>query len=241
MVTTESLQRAYLLHARPYQENRLLLDLLLEEGGRIAAVARAGGRSGPAKRAQLQPFRPLLVGLTGHSSLRTLAQLDAPSLPLPLTGDALFAGLYLNELCQRLIKEGDPLEGLFDSYHQALVALASESPLQPTLRHFELQLLQALGHLPPLHYDAQGVDIVEQQHYAWRVGMGLMATAQTGRGYQGAMLLNWQAQRLADEEQLRQAKHLIRSILRPLLGNKPLHSRTLFEKQRGRHEHSSGR
>ncbi len=240
MATTDPLQRAYLLHARPYQESRLLLDLLLEEGGRVAAVARIGGRSGPARRAQLQPFRPLWVGLSGHSSLRTLAQLDAPSLPLPLTGDALFAGLYLNELCQRLLKEGDPLEGLFDAYQQGLIALASEAPLQPALRHFELQLLQALGHLPPLHHDAQGVDIVEQQHYAWRVGVGLMATAQAGAGYQGSMLLNWQALALSDEAQLRQAKHLVRAILRPLLGNRPLHSRTLFERQRGRYEHSSG-
>ncbi|GAA4897312.1 DNA repair protein RecO [Ferrimonas pelagia] len=239
MATTEPLSRAYLLHARPYRETSLLLDLLCEDHGRIAAVARVGGRTGQAKRSQLQPFRPLLVGLSGHSSLRTLSQLDAPSLPLPITGDALFGGLYINELCQRLLSEGQALEGLFESYHQALMALAAEQELQRCLRHFELRLLQSQGHLPPLWQDAQGIDIVAQQHYAWRTGVGMLPIA--GVGYCGEMLLAWQKQALATPEQLRQAKHLIRTVLRPLLGNKPLHSRTLFQKQRGRHEHSSGR
>ncbi|SHI23318.1 DNA repair protein RecO [Ferrimonas marina] len=239
MATTEPLSRAYLLHARPYRESSLLLDLLDEEHGRIAAVARVGGRQGQAKKAQLQPFRPLLVGLSGHSSLRTLSQLDAPSLPLPLTGEALFAGLYLNELCQRLLAERVPLDGLFDHYHQALVELAQEQPLAPVLRRFERQLLQQLGHLPTLHCDAAGVELHPQQLYAWQPGQGLVATA--NQGYLGAALLNWQAERLDDPDQLRQIKHLVRQLLAPLLGRKPLHSRTLFQKQRGRHEHSSGR
>ncbi|MBY5993484.1 DNA repair protein RecO [Ferrimonas balearica] len=241
MATTEPLHRAYLLHARPYRESSLLLDLLSESHGRIAAVARVGGRSGGAKKAQLQPFRPLMIGLTGRTTLRTLAQLEAPTLPLPLAGNRLYAGLYLNELCQRLLKEWQPLDGLFQHYHDALMALAGEAAMEPVLREFERGILDHLGALPPPNQDAEGAPLAPDAHYRWQPQQGWVLLAAGQSGYSGDSLLQWQQQRLAGEPALGQIKQAVRQLLRPMLGDKPLHSRTLFQQQRGRNEHSSGR
>ncbi|MFI3245650.1 MAG: DNA repair protein RecO [Ferrimonas sp.] len=241
MATTEPLARAYLLHARAYRESSLLLDLLSENHGRIAAVTRIGGKSGALKKAQLQPFRPLLIGLSGHTSLRTLAQLEAPTMPLPLNGTMLYSGLYMNELCQRLLPEWQELGGVFEQYHQSLIALAREQHWQAHLRYLELALLQHLGQLPRLDYDAQGLPFEETGRYRWQTHVGFMATVQPSVDtLDGAMLLAWQHQQLHQAEHLRQAKRLVRQLLAPLLGKKPLHSRTLFLRQRGRHEHIAG-
>ncbi len=220
----------------------MLLDLLTEQHGRIAAVVRIGGKAGTAKRAQLQPFRPLLVGLSGHSTLRTLAQLEAPTMPLPLSGTALYSGLYVNELCQRLLPEWQTDEALFEQYQQCLMGLAAEINVEANLRYLELALLQHLGQLPPLVYDADSEPLQPSCHYRWRTGQGFIATAQPSvDAVSGAMLLAWRDQQLADIEHLRQGKRLVRELLKPLLGSKPLHSRTLFLRQRGTDEHTSGR
>ncbi|MBY6188109.1 DNA repair protein RecO [Marinobacter hydrocarbonoclasticus] len=241
MATTDPLHRAYLLHARPYRESSLLLDLLSEHHGRVAAVARVGGKSGGVRKAQLQPFRPLLIGLSGRTTLQNLAQLDAPTLPLPLNGQRLFAGLYLNELCQRLLQERQPLDGLFDHYHDALMGLAGEDPMEPVLREFERALLDLLGVLPPPDEDADGAPIDPLSRYAWQPQRGWVLRGMAASGYSGDSLLQWQQQRLESPQAINEIKRAVRELLAPLLGNKPLHSRTLFLQQRGRNEHSSGR
>lgn len=232
MVTIDApLSRSYLLHSRPYRESSLLLDLLTEDHGRIAAVARIGGKTGAAKKAQLQPFRPLLVGLSGRGTLRNLSRLEAPTMPLPLSGTALYSGLYLNELCQRLLPEWQEIGGLFEQYQQSLMALAQEQSVEANLRYFELMLLQHLGQLPSIEYDAHGNGLATESGYYYQAGTGFVATAQRGSEVIGGdTLLAWSSQQLAGQEQLRQAKRLCRQLMQPLLGNKPLHSRTLFQR-----------
>ncbi|MBQ5670885.1 MAG: DNA repair protein RecO C-terminal domain-containing protein, partial [Oscillospiraceae bacterium] len=46
---------------------------------------------------------------------------------LPLEGEALFAGFYVNELLVRLLPREDAMPALFASYVQALKALAGDS------------------------------------------------------------------------------------------------------------------
>jgi hypothetical protein len=54
-----------------------------------------------------------------------------------LIGEALFSGLYLNELLIRLLPAEDPHPGVFDHYAATLLALAEGRPLEPLLRSFE--------------------------------------------------------------------------------------------------------
>ena len=70
-------QSAFLLHSRPYQEHKLLVELLTAEEGKVGAVVYAGKSSRSNKRALLQPFLPLTVSLKGKSQLKTLHSVEA--------------------------------------------------------------------------------------------------------------------------------------------------------------------
>jgi DNA repair protein RecO (recombination protein O) len=63
-----------------------------------------------------------------------------------LNGEALFSGLYLNELLIRLLPAEDPHPAVFDHYAATLLALAEGRPLEPLLRSFEWRLLDDLGY-----------------------------------------------------------------------------------------------
>ena len=54
-------QPAYVLHARAYRENSLLLETLTREHGRAAMVARGAKGAKSKWRNLLQPFRPMLI------------------------------------------------------------------------------------------------------------------------------------------------------------------------------------
>ncbi|TKB55312.1 DNA repair protein RecO [Ferrimonas aestuarii] len=219
-------QSAYLLHARPYQEQRQLLSLLTENDGVIGAVARTSGKQGGLTKAALQPFRPLRVQLSGRTSLKTLSQLDAPSLPIPLSGKPLFCGLYCNEIAVRLLPERQECPEVFSAYHQSLMQLAQTDEPQLVLRYFEWALLDHLGCAPSLAVDTQGEPLDDTAQYALVPEQGFMPVMHSG--YAGQMLLGLRDQALS-EMHLSQAKHLSRTLLKPLLGDKPLRSRELFQ------------
>ena len=90
-------QPAYVLHARPWRETSLLLEWLTREHGRIGLVAGGvrGARPRGGGRAVLEPFHLLALDFLLRGELGTLTAVEA-GVPLPLAGDALLAGLYLN-------------------------------------------------------------------------------------------------------------------------------------------------
>ena len=70
------------------------------------------------------------------------------AVPKQLGGDALFAGLYLNELLIRTLSQEEPVAALFNDYGDALASLNSvgaEGDLEPILRTFERRLLEELA------------------------------------------------------------------------------------------------
>ena len=119
-------QPAYVLHARAYRENSLLLETLTREHGRAAMVARGAKGAKSKWRNLLQPFRPLLVSWSGRGELGTLTGADQVAAPPRLHGEALYCGLYLNELLIRLLHRGDPHPEVFERYRAALSELARE-------------------------------------------------------------------------------------------------------------------
>ena len=103
-------QPAYVLHARPYRETSLLLECLTREHGRLGVVARGvRGERARLRRAQLEPFQPLALGLLLRGEMATLTAVETVGAPQRLEGDAALAGLYLNELVVRLTGRQDPL------------------------------------------------------------------------------------------------------------------------------------
>lgn len=137
---------AYVLHARPWRETSLLLDVLTLEHGRLALVAKGARRPGSQLRPVLLTFQPLVLGWSGAGEVRTLTRADwAGGVPL-LQGRALWCGYYLNELVLRLLAREDPHREVFLAYDAAVRTLSAGEALSPVLRRFELAFLTALGY-----------------------------------------------------------------------------------------------
>ncbi|MBW3525814.1 DNA repair protein RecO [Shewanella sp. NKUCC05_KAH] len=221
------MKRGYVLHHRPYRESSVLVNLLVDGIGRVDVVARTGSGKRSIKSI-LQPFQPLIFEFSGKSELKTLTQVEAAAPAVPLSGQSLFAGMYINELLVRTLSVQHNAEELFLIYHQALVGLAAKF-CQSQLRYIELALLRELGFMPSLSRDTQGEPLVPDDYYQLvpELGFQFVLNSRARNAYQGAMLtaLN---DNLLTEAHFLSAKLLMRSLLTPLLGTKPLLSRQLF-------------
>ncbi|HTQ99690.1 MAG TPA: DNA repair protein RecO [Candidatus Acidoferrum sp.] len=235
----DSLHQCWLLHARAYRESSLLLELFSRDGGRQSAIARgvrtAGKRGTNYKRSLLQPFIPLQLTLAGRGELRTVGQLEAAGPAVPLQGERLLSGLYVNELLVRLLPPHENEQPLFDEYTGLLHALAGEQPLEPLLRTFELLLLDVLGYGLQLDHDADsGESIDGLAWYHLHEGGGFVRHVGTATPdvaanlYRGEELIRIARRDFADEHVRRTAKRLLRLVLQQHLGKRELTSRSLF-------------
>ena len=226
------LQAHFVLHARPYSNSSLLLELLSFEGARYPAIAKGikSGRGGGA--ALLQPFRPLLLELRGRGEVRTLGKLEAGGSAYLLSGDALFCGLYVNELLMRLLGRNDPHEGLFALYCDILALLAGGRGIPLGLRRFELGLLRLLGYGLLLDREADsGVQVRPAGRYRYRIEAGpepAAATAPEAETLAGATLLALARGEPLPPQGLVEARRLMRRVLDHYLDGRPLRSRELF-------------
>lgn len=136
--------------------------------------------------------------------------------------------MYINELLVRTLSVQHNAEELFLIYHQALVGLAAKF-CQSQLRYIELALLRELGFMPSLSRDTQGEPLVAEDYYQLvpELGFQFVLNSRARNAYQGAMLTALNDNQLTDVHFL-SAKLLMRSLLKPLLGTKPLLSRQLF-------------
>lgn len=157
------LTKAFVLHRYPYRETSLLVRLLTEQDGLVSVVAR-GARGGKSKTQGLwQPFMPLAVRYQGKGELQSCRHVEAMAGAVRLTGEAVYAGLYANELLLALLHPGEPHEGLVDLYAKFLVRVQQQ--LEPALRTFELACFMELGLLPDLTCDAEGQPLQLNHHY----------------------------------------------------------------------------
>lgn len=223
-MANELLEPCWVLHRRPYRNSSLIVDLLSERQGRVAAVARGGRRN-----ALLQPFQQVLVRLTGRGELRTLASTESAAPAVMLTGQALYCGLYMNEVLMRVLHRDDPHPEVSGLYARTLAALAEAGArLDVTLREFEYQLLDFLGYGFSLETDLEGAALLETQRYAYDAGEGLKPDL---RGeFEGEVLVRI-GRGIWDDETRTVARQLMRQALAPHLGERPLASRQLFRQK----------
>lgn len=228
------LQPGYILHSRPFRDTSLILDCLTEDYGRLSLIAK-GARSAKSRQRQLcQPFTPLLLSWQGKSSLKTLTSIESRQLPQGLKGEFLFSGLYLNELLTRLVPEQDSCPEIYHSYEVALGQLADMLPLEPVLRAFELRMLEDLGYHLDLSRDADGLELRAEEMYQWwpEQGWRLASDTLTAQSFPGVHLQAMREGDFQDPQTQRSAKVLTRILFKPLLGERPLQSRKLFQKTR---------
>jgi DNA repair protein RecO (recombination protein O) len=210
-------QPGFVLHARPWRETSLLLDVLSRDHGRVGLVAR-GVRSARSRspRAVLQPLTPLTLSWSGQGELATLGIAEAAGAPLRLEGEAVLCALYLNELVIRLLPRSDPHPALFLAYAQTLDRLCAGDSHAWSLRRFERDLLADLGYGLVLEHTADAESPLEADaEYAYRLDAGPVAWHGPGDGLRmrGSALLALAADREPDAADLAALRLLLRALI----------------------------
>ena len=216
---------AFVLHARPWRETSLLVEVLSANHGRVGLLARGlrGPRSHPL-RAALQPLQSIRFDAVQRGELAQLRVAEALDAAPRLAGDAMMAGFYLNELTLRLTQRDDPQPDLFTAYARTRERLRAGEPLAWTLRRFERDLLEALGLGFEWNVDGDGEPIdpaaryrLDPEHGPRRVlsdrGQADRSGAATGRG-----LIDLGADRQPANPDLPGLRRVLRSVLAHHLG-----------------------
>ena len=229
------LHPCFLLHKKAYRETSLLLEVFSESHGRVGLVAK-GAAVKKSLNQNLQAFTSLQIAWSGRGELGNLTNAESEGMTLLLTGDKLFSGYYINELLIRLLHRHDPHPDLFQMYHRILKQLVGTTNLESVLRLFEKKLLDELGYGLILDHEIEtGKKIIPEGVYDYVAGNGpiLINSAKVkanGMKVKGRTLLSLLSEvELEDKESRNEAKRLMRYSLAPLLGDKPLHSRRIFE------------
>ncbi|MDP1654162.1 MAG: DNA repair protein RecO [Rhodocyclaceae bacterium] len=221
---------AYLLHAYPYSETSLILEVFSRDHGRLALLARGARRPRSALRGVLHAFQPLELGWFGGGEVKTLAKAEwQGGLPL-LRGAGLLLGYYLNELLLKLLPREDAHVLLYEAYAVALQALSHGTTEAAELRRFEKTLLKELGYGLVLDRDAGGRPIEADAHYHYQIERGALPADDSADGLPlaGKTLLDLAADNYSDQRSLAEGKQLMRYLLSHYLAGQKLQTRRVF-------------
>jgi DNA repair protein RecO (recombination protein O) len=224
-------EAGYVLHTYPYKETSLIVELFARRFGRVALLARGARRPRSATRGVLLSFQALRVSWSTSAELGNLISAEWAGALLPLAGQGLMCGFYLNELLLRLLPRDDPHEALFDSYGQALTRLSLAGDVSVVLRGFEKRLLAELGYAPILDRDAASRPIDPDRLYAYEPERGPTVVSGT-RGdlpvVRGRTLLDVAADDYTSPQTREEARHLMRALIGERLHGQVLHTRSVL-------------
>lgn len=225
----ENTQSAFVLHTRPYRENQLLVDLLTENDGKLAALSYVGHSTKSSRKALLQPFLPIKVTLKGQYSLKSLIRVEPIGKSFLLKKNALFSAFYINELLVKLLGENIACNELFQQYEASLTSLVDTDSIELCLREFELMLLDELG----ISFDFSLVFEHSAEGFYYLPGEGFMPAYTK---LKQPCYNRWHLQAIAQSdlstpEVLMTFKNLMRQVINHLLDGVPLNSRKLFSKK----------
>jgi DNA repair protein RecO (recombination protein O) len=243
---------AYVLHSHEWSESSLIVELFTRDRGRLAVVAKGARRPYSQFRALLMPFQPIGITLgkapaDESADLFTLRQAEFLGGHPLLSGGALFAGFYLNELLLKSLARLDPHPALFDAYAATLPALqgADDPRAQAGLRAFELLMLRLVGVLPDLSVvTATQQPVAPQRTYVLRAESGVVpapaagAAAQEPGSLDGAVLEALESALAREQlDALQRAclpalgplRHALRGLLHHHLGTSQLRTRQVFQ------------
>jgi DNA repair protein RecO (recombination protein O) len=225
----ETTQSAFVLHSRPYRENQLLIDLLTEHDGKLAALSYVGHSTKSSRKALLQPFLPIKVTLKGQYNLKSLIRVEPVGKSFLLKKNALFSAFYINELLVKLLGENIACEALFQQYKMSLEVLSQANNIEICLREFELMLMDELG----LSFDFSLVFEHSAEGFYYLPDEGFIPAYTK---LKQPCYNRWHLQAIAERdlstpEVLNTFKALMRQVINHLLDGVPLNSRKLFSKK----------
>ncbi|MFT5814335.1 MAG: DNA repair protein RecO (recombination protein O) [Psychroserpens sp.] len=225
----EITQPAFVLHTRPYRENQLLVDLLTENDGKLAALSYVGHSTKSSRKALLQPFSPINITLKGQHSLKNLIRVEPAGKSFLLKKNALFSAFYINELLVKLLGENIACGELFQQYKFSLESLAAAKNIEICLREFELMLMDELG----VSFDFSLVFEHSAEGFYYQPDEGFIPAYTK---LKQPCYNRWHLQAIAERdlstpEVLNTFKALMRQVINHLLNGVPLNSRKLFSKK----------
>ncbi len=223
-------QPAFVLHAYPYSETSLIVDVFSRDHGRVALLARGARRPRSVLRGVLLAFQPLELGWAGRGEVHTLIKAEWQGGQPLLAGKALFCGYYLNELLMHLLPREDAHGRLFAVYAETLRRFA-DATQESDLRCFERALLQELGYGLTLATDAAGLAVDVDAHYAYEIERGpvrLPGPGNSALAVSGRTLIDLAREDFSDPRSLAEAKQLMRTLIGHYTGGKSLASRRIF-------------
>ena len=145
LINNVSLEPAFVLHTRPYQETSILVNFFTRSYGRLNAIAKGAKRPKSPLRSVLTPASKFSVSLSGKSELKTLSSAEIIDHFELNNGVAFNSIIYVNELIIKATEKEDPHVVIFDDYEILLKKLSNQSDqvdFEQNLRNFELNLLQ---------------------------------------------------------------------------------------------------
>ena len=224
------MDQAIILHSQSYRETSLFVDVLTEHHGRLRLLCKGARRGRHPLSRILRPFSRVRLSWTGRGELPVLTVAE-PCEPSPcLEGTALFCGFYISELLLKLLALQDAHPEIFSLSLATLQSLERGADLQTTLRIFEVALLDEIGYGLLLDEDASGQPIRADQSYDYRLEEGAVPALAGGMGgIYGSTLMALRQRHFSDEQQLGEAKRLMRGVLQYYLNGRPLKSRELFK------------
>lgn len=161
----------FVLHQKPHGESRSLIYFFSQELGVMHGIGKKN----------LPLFAPIQIFATGKHELKTFSQSQVTANFVNLTGQALFAGMYLNEILVKLLPNEEPLPELWQAYQSTLSNIAqlfrTDSSnnlllLKWHLRRFETLLFEQLGYGLDFTTDALGqlIDLAKSYRYQLQEG-----------------------------------------------------------------------
>ncbi|MCX7115757.1 MAG: DNA repair protein RecO C-terminal domain-containing protein [Gammaproteobacteria bacterium] len=219
--------KGFLLQATRLSTTKWRLTLFCREKGLFTAWMKVSSQT---KHRFLEPFVSLWFVTQTRGPWIQVNRIEIDTVPTLLSGDALFAGWYLNELLIHLLGFQESESVIYDAYVQTLDLLRaverSRSALEMALRQFEWTLLQSLGYAISLTVDARSLKPIEaEKYYQCIPGEGLVEAT---TGIAGMSCLSLSRGEWASPDLLKDAKRLMRVLIDHLLDGRILKTRALY-------------
>jgi len=220
------------LHSYPYRETSLIIDVFSRDFGRVALVAKGAKRPHSALRGVLQTFQPLGLSWSGKGEVRTLTTAEWVGGMLPLTGDALLCGFYVNELLVKFCAREDAHPALFNHYVLTLSRLAHDEPAVQVLRSFERVLLRETGYAMNLTRTVTRQPVEAEGRYVFDPDRGVREASDDLPApwpvISGQTLIDMERDDYTSPQTAAQSKTLMRFLLNHYLGGAPLATRQIL-------------
>ena len=228
-------ETCYVLRRRAYSETSLLLEMLTSESRYVHAIYRGAKRTGATP---IDLFTEYAMSWRPKVGLVTLRSCEFKRV-FALGGNALYAGLYVNELVRRGMQENQVVDDVQPAYRSTVESLEpGNADLEVVLRSFEKRFLKALGFELEFHREQATGDVISSNaNYLFDPLEGFTKSTEAHQAsYPGNVLLNISVNRYEQSETRQAAKLILRDALYHHLGERALKARSLLSAKQYREE-----